>query len=234
MTSGRTVSLQVDGKGGLPSSGVGAVVLNVTVTGAQGSGNVTVYADRSSKPTTSNLNYVKGQTVPNLVLAPVGVDGKVALDRVRRDCAVDRGRERVRRGSATGLASTAAGTIQPVSTPARLLDTRTGLGAAKGAVTSGHTVSLQVAGKGGVPSSGVGAVALNVTVTGAQASGNVTVYADGTAKPATSNLNYVKGQTVPNLVLAPVGADGKVALSVSGGQPTSSPTSAPTSCQVPL
>ena len=196
----------------MPSSGVGAVVLNVTVTGAQASGNVTVYADGTAKPATSNLNYVKGQTVPNLVLAPVGADGKVALS-------VSGGTTHlVADVSAYELSGTPLirGAVVPV-TPARLLDTRIGLGAAKGAVTSGHTVSLQVAGKGGVPSSGVGAVVLNVTVTGAQASGNVTVYADGTAKPATSNLNYVKGQTVPNLVLAPVGADGKVALSVSGG-----------------
>ena len=39
------------------------------------------------------------------------------------------------------------------------------------------------------------------------ATGTVTVYADGTSLPVASNLNYVKGQTVPNLVIAPVGGD---------------------------
>ena len=112
-----------------------------------GLGNVTVYADRSSKPTTSNLNYVKGQTVPNLVLAPVGADGKVALTVSGGTVQLIADASGYVVAPATGLASTAAGTIQPVSTPARLLDTRIGLGAAKGAVTSGHTVSLQVAGR---------------------------------------------------------------------------------------
>src|SRR5665811_1961762 len=52
-------------------------------------------------------------------------------------------------------------------TATRVLDTRTGLGAPKAAVAAGGTVHLQVAGMGGVPSSGVSAVMLNVTVTAA-------------------------------------------------------------------
>ena len=32
----------------------------------------------------------------------------------------------------------------------------------------------------------------------------------GTARPSTSNLNFSAGETVPNLVVVPVGADGKV------------------------
>jgi len=32
-----------------------------------------------SGPTASNLNFIPGQTVPNLVIAPVGTGGKVAL-----------------------------------------------------------------------------------------------------------------------------------------------------------
>ncbi|MBJ7609338.1 MAG: N-acetylmuramoyl-L-alanine amidase [Candidatus Dormibacteraeota bacterium] len=40
----------------------------------------------------------------------------------------------------------------------------------------------------------------------------MTVFADGTAAPTASNLTFVAGQTVPNLVVAPVGANGKVDL----------------------
>jgi hypothetical protein len=92
------------------------------------------------------------------------------------------------------------------------LDTRAGVGAAKVAVAAGGTVHLQVAGRGGVPASGVSAVVLNVTVTAPTSAGFITVYGDGTARPTASNLNFVKGQTVPNLVIAPVGANGKVDL----------------------
>ena len=79
-------------------------------------------------------------------------------------------------------------------------------------VAAHGTVHLQVTGRGGVPATGVSAVVLNVTVTAPTTSGFVTVYADGTALPGVSNLNFVKAQTVPNLVIAPVGANGKVAL----------------------
>ncbi len=50
-------------------------------------------------------------------------------------------------------------------TPARILDTRTGLGAPAAKVAGGQTVELQVTGRGGIPAGGVSAVALNVTVT---------------------------------------------------------------------
>jgi hypothetical protein len=56
----------------------------------------------------------------------------------------------------------------------------------------------------------VAAVVLNVTVTQPATAGNLTVYPDGAALPNSSNLNFVAGQTVPNLVIAPVGANGTV------------------------
>jgi PKD repeat protein len=96
--------------------------------------------------------------------------------------------------------------------PSRLLDTRFGVGAPKAPVAAGGTVHLQVLGRGGVPVSGVSAVVLNVTVTAPTKPGYLTVYGDGSARPGASNLNFVAGQTVPNLVIAPVGANGKVDL----------------------
>ncbi len=94
-------------------------------------------------------------------------------------------------------------------TPARIMDTRMGTGAS-GPVTAGETIPLQVDGAGGVPASGVSAVVLNVTVTQPQVGGYVTVFPVGSNQPPTSNLNFNPGETIPNLVIAPVGADGKV------------------------
>ena len=94
-------------------------------------------------------------------------------------------------------------------TPVRILDTRTGIGAS-GLVRAGKPYSLSVLGQGGVPASGVAAVVLNVTVTQPAAASYLTVYPNGTSRPATSNLNFNPGQTVANLVIAPVGADGKI------------------------
>lgn len=97
--------------------------------------------------------------------------------------------------------------------PHRLLDTRNGTGAPKAKVGPGGQVSLAVAGgQTGIPADGLTAVVLNVTVTNSTAGGYLTVYPDGTSLPSTSSLNFTAGQTIPNLVTVPVGADGKVNL----------------------
>ena len=79
-------------------------------------------------------------------------------------------------------------------------------------VLPGATVRLQVAGQGGVPTSGASAVALNVTAVSPTAAGYLIVYGSSDTRPTASNLNFVRGQTIPNLVLSRIGADGTVLL----------------------
>ncbi|WP_162688458.1 MULTISPECIES: PKD domain-containing protein [unclassified Streptomyces] len=109
---------------------------------------------------------------------------------------------------------TAGGEFTPVA-PARLLDTRAGIGGAKAKVGGRGSVSLKIGGTGAIPA-GVTAVVLNVTVTNTTEAGHIAVqpgrdYVD----PETSNLNYTAGQSVPNLVIVQV-KDGWVHL-VNGG-----------------
>ncbi|NMM25399.1 MAG: hypothetical protein HHJ11_18335 [Phycicoccus sp.] len=213
VAAGGTVHLQVTGRGGVPASGVSAVVLNVTVTAPTSAGFVTVYGDGSVLPTASNLNFVKGQTVPNLVIAPVGTNGKVDLYN-------GSGGTVQLIGDVSGYylagAPTVAGAFGSLA-PARLLDTRTGVGAPKVAVAASGTVHLQVTGRGGVPASGVSAVVLNVTVTAPTAPGFVTVYGDGSVLPTASSLNFVAGQTIPNMVLVKLGPGGTVTFYNAAG-----------------
>ena len=145
-------------------------------------------------------------------------------------------------GTTSGVGSRTAVTIPaPVTTPPafnlvaldspkRLVDTRESGGRFGSSSASGVSVlRLKVAGastvKGvasGLPSSGVGAVAMNVTVVDGKDKdgyGFVTVYPCASAStpvPDASNLNFAGGQTVPNSVLAPVSADGYVCFSVYG------------------
>lgn len=53
-----------------------AVVLNVTVTHSTAAAYLTVWPDSKKRPSSSSLNWAKGQTVANLVTVPV-VNGKV-------------------------------------------------------------------------------------------------------------------------------------------------------------
>ena len=87
---------------------------------------------------------------------------------------------------------------------------------ALGLNTSGDTYELQVTPAGNP--NGYRAAALNVTVVDGEAAavgGYVTVFPCGD-RPVASNVNFVDGQTVPNAVIAPVSADGRVCLYVYG------------------
>jgi hypothetical protein len=99
-------------------------------------------------------------------------------------------------------------------TPARILDTREGqIGYSGSKPVGGDNLTLQVAGRGGVPATGAAAVVLTVTVTESEGPGFVTAYPGQTARPEVSNVNvYRTGQTVANQVIVPIGADGTVQL----------------------
>ena len=106
-------------------------------------------------------------------------------------------------------------------TPARILDTRPGetapAGSHKGFVPGGGSIDVAVTDVGGVPADDVYAVVLNVTITQSGGPGFVTAYPKGVAQPNASNINVVgAGETAPNLVIVPVGADGEVTLAIGG------------------
>ena len=70
--------VQVAGRAGVPVGAV-SVVLNVTAVDATAPGFMTVWPCGVGQPLASSLNFATGQTVPNSVIAKVGVNGKVCL-----------------------------------------------------------------------------------------------------------------------------------------------------------
>jgi hypothetical protein len=206
--AGGTINVTLASRGGVPATGAGAVALNVTVSGATGPGYLTVWPKGAPQPTASNLNFVTGQTVPNMVIVKVGADGQASFF-----------------NGGTGTVHVIAdvlgwfptGTSYTGLTPARLMDTRAGAptvdgeSAGIGAAAAGATLDVRVAGRGAVPSDAA-AVALNVTATNPTGPGYLTVWPKGAARPTASSLNFVAGQTVPNMVIVPVGAGGQVSL----------------------
>jgi hypothetical protein len=195
------VDIRVAGQVGLPASRVSSVVMNVTVTGPSQAGYATIWPTGTQQPLASNLNFTAGQTVANLVFAKLGTGGRISFSTT----------------SATQLIIDVLGYHVEGSgysplTPARILDTRDGTGAPRGTVPGAGTIELQVTGRGGVPSTGATAVVMNVTATGPTQPGWITVWPTGVGQPLASNLNFAAGQTVPNLVIVPIGAGGKVSL----------------------
>ena len=196
MGGGSTLALQIFGQGGVPASGVSAVVLNVTATDTTTAGFLTVYPSQTTQPAASTLNWNPGRTVSNRAIVKVGPDGKVNLFNAQGnvDVVVDVS------GYFTDV--TASGKLFTATNPARMLDTRVGGGAIG---PNRSLANQQIAGIDGIPSDTT-AVFLNVTVTDTTAAGFLTVYPN--ARPATSDLNWVKGQTVPNLAVATLSSGG--------------------------
>ena len=216
---GQSMTVAVLGRGGVPSTGVGAVVLNVTATKASLATHLAVGFSSSggvgfsfgNAPTTSNLNVPAGSTVSNMVIADVAVEEAVNIYNHQGfvEVVVD------------VLGWFPIGTFEWTPT-SRLMDTRSIDRAtidtvAAGAGAFGGTMDLRVVGRAGVPPSGVGAVALNITATEPSAASHLTVWPSGTPKPTASNVNMAAGQTVPNMVIAAPGANGRISIDNHAG-----------------
>lgn len=208
LSSQAMTELKVTGVGGVPF-GATAVVLNVTVDAPFTAGFITAWPSGEEQPVVSNLNYVAGQTVPNLVTVKVGANGRVNLynsqgyTQLVADVV----------GYYTASRPAVGGLFTAV-TPGRVLDTRLGVGAPVG---PSQTINVPVTGLVGVPPTGVTGVAVNVTVDAPTASGFLTVWPTAEAQPLASSHNFVPGLTVANLVLAKVGAGGQISIFNSSG-----------------
>ena len=203
LVSGKCYSLPVANVGDVPAN-VTAISANLTVTDAVSNGWVAVGVINTINPV-SNVDYLAGQTVANSVLVPV-VDSDVQVcgggdANASADVILD----------LTGYFTTSAASgYQPV-TPDRVLDTRNGTGAADAKVAANAGVPVAIAGADSIPS-GISAVAVHVTVTDTAGNGWIAAEPDGAGVPGTSSLNYLKGQTISNTVIVPVGKDGEIEL----------------------
>ena len=211
VAAGSKVIVQVLGRAGVPTSGVGSVVLSLTVTQPAGTGNVRAWPDGKPQPGTSNLNYTRGRTVANAAVVPVGADGRIAILNADSQAQLI--------ADVTGFyragTATAAGAF--VALPSqRLLDTRSGVGAPRHAITAKGKLRVKIAGRGGVPA-GVTSVVLNLTAVSPRGIGYIVAWDGGPGFPSTSNLDFVVGQTVANLAYVPVGPDGVIGLSNTSG-----------------
>ena len=75
---GQSIDVAIAGQGGVPID-ASSVVLNVTVTQATVGGFITVWPTGAPRPTASSLNMTANETIPNAVIAKLGVGGKVSL-----------------------------------------------------------------------------------------------------------------------------------------------------------
>ncbi len=183
-----------------------AVLVNLTVVSPSSAGYATAFPSDGPRPGTSTLNFGAGSTVANFALAKLGGDGRIKIFNAggTADYLID------------VLGYLATGSTVTTPAPARVLDTRIGTGAAQNRVTSGGTVSVNMAGNPGPTLAGGDVVAINLTAAAPDSAGYASAFG-GPTPPETSNLNFSGGQTVAGFALVKLGSDGQLNVLNVGG-----------------
>jgi hypothetical protein len=178
LAAGQTLRV---GLAGAVPGGTRAAVIDLAAVDPSGDGYLTAWSCDEPMPPTSNLNYVAGSTRATHSVVTLAADASICVFTLAEsDVLVD----------VTGsysAAPTALG-FHPQA-PTRIYDSRI----AGGPWQAGETRTIAV------PQSS-SAVAINVTITEPAGSGFLTVYPCQATLPVVSNINYVAGQTVANLV----------------------------------
>jgi hypothetical protein len=212
LKAGATTSVQVTGRGGIPATAPGAVLLQVSATTPAAAGSLTVYPAGKARPPVTSVGYAKGVASTALVAVAPGAGGKVTV---------------AASGGATGVTVDAVGyhpltgtpgsVFVPVK-PTRVANTANGTGVPKAPLAAGHPLAVKVTGTSVVPSSGVTGVLLEVTALNATAAARVTAYPSGARQPGTTSVSVGKGGTSTALVPVVPAATGKIALALSAGR----------------
>ncbi|WP_146245086.1 hypothetical protein [Curtobacterium sp. MCLR17_045] len=210
MEAGKYRTIKVAGLAGLPDDGsVGAVSLNATVGASAGNGTLFGRPDADSGRTTMLIyNGVSGEYTSNTATVAVGADGTIqVMTESSARLILD-----VQGYYTANTDGTAAGGFVPVAK--RIVDTRSGMGAAKVAIAPGKSIDVQITGANGIPAGASGAVVNVVAVNATDADGYLTPYATGGTKPVNS-LHYAPSATTSIQAQIPLSADGKITIANS-------------------
>ncbi len=230
---GSTFDIQLLGKGGVPATAadVLAVAVNITVVDPTSQGWLNAYGKDAPAGTAAIVNYIAGQTVPNLAIVRPGADGKLTIKLAAGSgsahVVVD-----VFGWFSTSSATELGARLVPV-TPGRVMDTRTGLGrSSTNPMAGGEFTTLKIRGVDAVDpartdivpdDAKVVGVVLNLAGVNNLASSvatHISIVPSDTngAKPGTANLNLSKAQVKSNMVIVPVDpTDGSIRVFNNSG-----------------
>ncbi len=176
-----------------------AVAMNVTVTQPTADGYVVAYPCGTS-PDASTVNFRRGEDVANLTFVALSGDDVCVRSSVTTHLILD-----------TFGWSNGSGELRALP-PARVLDTRQVGQWPYGPAQSTSTITLHVAGRGGVPKNAAAALVTITAVDGA-GDGYVTVWPCDEEMPGTSTLNLWHNVVRSNLAMVDLAeSDGTVCL----------------------
>ncbi len=196
----------------IPANAV-AITGNLTVVGSTESGFVALGPDVPAIPTSSTINFPKGDTRANGVFVPL--DGTGKLEATYRANGSSPGNKKTHLVlDVTGyFVNGAAGKEYFPVTPARYLDTRVHNPANSHILHNGVPYAFQVGGRTvgstTIPADAV-AITGNLTVTGQTKKGYLSLTPDSQPVPTTSTLNFPAADNRANNVTVKLGAGGNL------------------------
>jgi hypothetical protein len=206
---GSTTVFPVLGVGGIPASGVSAVLVDVSPVKPTGGTYLMLWADGTPRPAGSMVNGVTGKIISNSAVVPVGANGKVAVFNSSNSTHISVDAQGYFPAVSSG--GSGQGRFVPVK-HTRLVDTRTGKGAPQAKIADGGSLTFTITAPP-IPADAI-AVYANFAIPSATADGWIAAYpAGGTA--ATSTLDYVTGTTSSGAAVK-VGTGGKVTVTNHG------------------
>lgn len=208
-------TVKVAGVDGLPSSGIGAVTMMVTIVAPAGQGQL-FGRPSSSDPSTLLMVYnagVGGNTSNSSLLA-VADDGTIQVMTETAQSTVIIDITGYYTSTKNGVS---AGGFVAMS-PARILDSRDGTGAAAGQIPPGSQRTIQATGSNGIPA-GAAAVAVNIVVINREAKAGYVrpTPTDGVRSTGVLNYNSTAGLTTAMNAQVALNSAGKLSLSTAEG-----------------
>jgi hypothetical protein len=179
-------------------AGTTAVAVNLTTDQSRGPGYLTGYPCDRTRQEVSNVNHAAGVPRGAFAVVPLSASGHLCVFTLASGHVI------VDLQGAFGPETVGTARLTPLPTPGRLLDTRD---------TGRSTVmTIPVASAAGADAA---AVAVNLTATGAAASGWLKAYSCDDDVPPVSNVNFLPGDTVASSAFVPVSASDTICVQSS-------------------
>jgi hypothetical protein len=208
---------QISGVNGVPANAI-SVTANVTVTEQTSSGWMYLGPTIEATPTSSTINFLRGDVRANGITIGLAPDGSVE---VYYGAAANNTIHVIVDVTGYFLPGT-SGAGYVAAGPTRVLDTRTGAGnfGLQGQFLNAQHRTIQIAGVKGLPASGIVAMTGTLTVVHPSAAGYVSLGPDPTNAPTFSTINFPANDIRANNIVVPVNPNGTVSavfMARSGG-----------------
>jgi RHS repeat-associated protein len=208
LTPNVATTVQITGHGGVPTSGVEAVVLNFTARNSKYDGWLWAYEAGEAQPSAWSMSLPQGRDASAMLVLPVSSLGRIEVKSTV---------EQYMRIDVLGYYETGASNgsvFEPAPEPKRVLDTRdatrTGVcDTVCDIIPTEGTLVVSIAGQQGIPADAT-AVVLTATKLYGSGGGYFTLYPEGT-RPDARQLSW-DSPVVSNTTIVPVGSDGKIRI----------------------